>query len=185
MKTAGYVPRIPCQPSCERNHTLPRHRSPTINHLAPPSAPSRHLRIHLCAARALWLLAAAVAAATAAPQQQVTQPDAAPALISSTYAPPIPVLRRSEVHDPAGQYELSYETGNGITVEEQGALKRNLDGEFKDDVVLVKRGSYSYRGADGRIYRVTYIADETGFHASGDHLPVAPEPTSSGPIRTF
>lgn len=104
-------------------------------------------------------------------QQRALAP--APA-IAVARAPIIPVLRRNEVHDEAGQYALGYETGNGIIVEEQGALRKNLDGEFKDDVVLVKRGSFSYPGPDGRTYRVEYTADETGFHPTGAHLPVAP-----------
>ncbi|KAK3926759.1 Endocuticle structural glycoprotein ABD-4 [Frankliniella fusca] len=137
---------------------------------------------------ALLVDAASAASVPAAALFAAPVPAAAPAapaaIIPQRRPAPIPVLRRSEVHDQAGQFELAFETGNGITVEEQGALKKNADGEFKDDVVLVKRGSFSYPGADGRLYRVTYIADETGFHASGDHLPVAPQP-SSGPVRVF
>lgn len=81
----------------------------------------------------------------------------------------MPVLQRTEIRDEAGQYALSYLTGDGIAVAEQGALKRTLDGT---DNVLVKQGSYAYRGTDGRKYEVRYIADENGFQPVGDHLPV-------------
>ena len=33
------------------------------------------------------------------------------------------------------------------------------------------KGSYSYIGADGKTYQVDWYADDTGFHASGPHLP--------------
>lgn len=38
----------------------------------------------------------------------------------------------------------------------------------------VMQGSYSYTGADGVVYTVTYIADENGFRAEGAHLPTPP-----------
>lgn len=48
----------------------------------------------------------------------------------------IPVLQKTEVRDDAGQYALSYLTGNGIAFAEQGALKPTADGT---DNVLVKQ----------------------------------------------
>lgn len=35
-------------------------------------------------------------------------------------------------------------------------------------------GSYSFTGADGAQYTVTYTADADGFHPEGAHLPTAP-----------
>lgn len=46
----------------------------------------------------------------------------------------IPTLQRTEIRDDAGQYALSYLTGNGIAVAQQGALKPTIDGT---DNVLV------------------------------------------------
>ncbi|XP_034239081.1 cuticle protein CP14.6-like [Thrips palmi] len=102
--------------------------------------------------------------------QHLPSPSAAPSKWPPPWRPP--------VHDEAGQYALGFETGNGIIVEEQGALKRNLDGEYKGDVVLVKRGSYSYPAPDGRTYRIEYTADENGFRPTGAHLPVGPVPVA-------
>lgn len=92
------------------------------------------------------------------------QPPAQPANV-------VPLLERTEVRDNAGQYALSYLTGDGIAVAEQGALKPTADGTGS---VLVKQGSYAYVGDDGRTYTVHYVADENGYRAYGDHLPVAP-----------
>lgn len=36
------------------------------------------------------------------------------------------------------------------------------------------QGSYSYVGTDGRTYKITYIADENGYRASGEHIPKNP-----------
>jgi len=38
----------------------------------------------------------------------------------------------------------------------------------------VKNGSYSYTAPDGTLITVNWVADENGFQATGDHLPVAP-----------
>ena len=46
----------------------------------------------------------------------------------------VPILQRTEVRDEAGQYALSYLTGDGIAVAEQGALKPTADG--KDNVLV-------------------------------------------------
>lgn len=36
------------------------------------------------------------------------------------------------------------------------------------------QGGYSYMGDDGKVYTVTYTADENGFHAQGAHIPTPP-----------
>ena len=38
----------------------------------------------------------------------------------------------------------------------------------------VQQGSYTYTSPEGQIITITYTADETGFHAEGDHLPTPP-----------
>nr|CAD7256736.1 unnamed protein product [Timema shepardi] len=83
----------------------------------------------------------------------------------------IPVLQRTEVRDEAGQFSLSYLSGDGTTLNEQGALKPTADGT---DNVLVKQGSFSYTSPEGIPISLTYVADELGFRPEGSHLPVAP-----------
>ncbi|CAB0030356.1 unnamed protein product [Trichogramma brassicae] len=66
-----------------------------------------------------------------------------------------------------------YETGNNIIAEEQGYIKQVGEGEDRADA-LVQQGSYSYTSPEGQIITVHYTADETGFHAHGDHIPTPP-----------
>ena len=67
----------------------------------------------------------------------------------------------------------SYETGNNIIAEEQGYIKSIGEGEDRADA-LVQQGSYSYTSPEGQLISILYTADETGFHATGDHLPTSP-----------
>lgn len=79
----------------------------------------------------------------------------------------------------------SYETSNGIRVENVGYLKKIIipktettDGQVIDEheeLVLVQTGSYSYSDPEGNIITLRYVADENGFQPEGDHLPVAPQ----------
>ncbi|XP_034251335.1 uncharacterized protein LOC117651408 [Thrips palmi] len=84
-------------------------------------------------------------------------------------APQFRILSQVQEADPAGPYKLSYSTENGIQVSEQGALANGAEGP-----AVATQGSYSYTGPDGQVYTVNWIADENGYRASGDHLPVPP-----------
>lgn len=80
-----------------------------------------------------------------------------------------PVLTRSEIRDDYGQFALSYNTANGLSVAQRGALKPIGTG-----TALVQEGAYSYVGTDGKLYTLKYIADENGFQPIADFLPTAP-----------
>lgn len=60
-------------------------------------------------------------------------------------------------------WNFSYETIDG--------QKRYESGGFNENGVWVVRGGYSYIGDDGVEYAVTFIADDQGYRAEGDHLP--------------
>ncbi|CRK95980.1 CLUMA_CG009421, isoform A [Clunio marinus] len=60
---------------------------------------------------------------------------------------------------PDGGYRFSYTTADGQTREELGYFRDNEDGEK----IWIVEGFYSYEGADGKPYRVQYIADDKGY----------------------
>lgn len=86
-------------------------------------------------------------------------------------APQVPILTRSEIRDDFNQFSLSYSTGDGQAATAQGALKPNAAGTGS---VLVQQGSYAFIGTDGRLYKLSYIADENGFQPIADFLPTPP-----------
>merc|ERR1712128_280601 len=88
-----------------------------------------------------------------------------------TVKEPVAIIRSDFTGPNDGNYEYSYETGNGI--------KQSVVVEMKlgDNVqVYVMRGSYSYPGTDGKLYYVDWYADETGYHPSAPHLPRSVQP---------
>lgn len=87
--------------------------------------------------------------------------------------PQVPVLTRSEIRDDWGQFALSYNTLNGLSVAQRGALKAVPSGQGVVHVP-VQEGAYSYLGADGKLYTLKYIADENGFQPIADFLPTPP-----------
>ncbi|KAJ8977358.1 hypothetical protein NQ317_009555 [Molorchus minor] len=76
----------------------------------------------------------------------------------------VPILRLEENNNGDGIYNYAYQTGNGITAQEQGDSRGGTRA----------RGSYSYTSPDGAPVQLEYTADENGFQPQGDHLPVAP-----------
>ncbi|XP_048510689.1 endocuticle structural glycoprotein SgAbd-2-like [Athalia rosae] len=93
-------------------------------------------------------------------------------------APVIPILEYSLTRDDFGQFALSYLTGDGTRVTEQGALVPNADNTGH---VLVKQGTLSYFAPDGTPIDLTWTSDADGFKAKGDHLPVPPKPIDPAP----
>ena len=97
---------------------------------------------------------------------------------------PATIIKQVDVSNPDGSYNSSYETSNGIKVENAGYMKKILipkgetaDGqtyEEHEELVLVQTGSYSYPDPEGNLITLHYIADENGFQPQGDHLPVSP-----------
>ncbi|XP_066254907.1 endocuticle structural glycoprotein ABD-4-like [Euwallacea similis] len=129
----------------------------------------------------LLSLALVVASALGRPQEHAPATGFAPQGVNST---PIPIVSQSAETKEDGGFSYSFETGNGIKVEESGSLKEGppslqgrstgSEGDDGNNTVLVLQGSFSYTGPDGHVYSVKYVADENGFQPEGDHLPTPP-----------
>lgn len=102
------------------------------------------------------------------------------AFIATAYAATteIPIVRQDADVGFDGSYSQSFESGNGIVVEEHGVLK---NAGVKDAEAEEVQGQYSYTAPDGTPILVRYIANENGFVAEGAHLPVAPVDTNVAP----
>merc|ERR1712243_358973 len=95
---------------------------------------------------------------------------AAPAPQEST--PVILIVKQTQNHDTEKQeYSFSYETENGISVSESGVQKQIAD--KPEEAGIVSQGKFSYP-EEGVTYTITWVADENGFQATGDHLPTPP-----------
>ena len=68
--------------------------------------------------------------------------------------------------------DYSFASEDGINVSAAGSQK--AVGPKPENVGTVSRGSYSYTSPEGLAITVNWVADENGFQAKGDHLPVAP-----------
>lgn len=86
---------------------------------------------------------------------------------------PIPIIAQDAEVNFDGSYHSNYETGNGISAQEQGVLK---NAGQKDAEAEEVQGSFQYTAPDGTPIQLQYIANENGFQPQGNHLPVAPTP---------
>ncbi|XP_047526936.1 endocuticle structural glycoprotein ABD-4-like [Vanessa atalanta] len=84
-------------------------------------------------------------------------------------AEPIPIVRQDSEINGDGSYQYSFETGNGISADEKGEVKKVGDVD-----TLAVSGQFQYPSQDGQNIQLTYIADENGFQPQGAHLPTAP-----------
>ncbi|XP_019867085.1 endocuticle structural glycoprotein SgAbd-2-like [Aethina tumida] len=85
----------------------------------------------------------------------------------------VPILSQDQEVNFDGSYRTSYETGNGISAQEQGQLKNagNPDAEAEE-----VQGSFQFTAPDGTPIQLQYVANENGFQPQGSHLPIAPTP---------
>lgn len=77
--------------------------------------------------------------------------------------PKVPILRNDQEMKKDGSYHYQYETGNGISGMEQG----------KAGVAV--RGASSYVSPEGVEIKLSYTADESGYHPVGEHIPKTPD----------
>ncbi|KAI8428880.1 hypothetical protein MSG28_007518 [Choristoneura fumiferana] len=119
----------------------------------------------------------AVHTALSNPVQYLQIVIAALALVAVVVAAPaeqpakvVNILRSEHDLQPDGAYHYNFETEDGTSRNENGELKVVNDAENKPQQVLTVRGSYSYVDPEGHSHSVTYVADETGFHAESNDL---------------
>ncbi|KAJ8718492.1 hypothetical protein PYW08_002729 [Mythimna loreyi] len=96
-----------------------------------------------------------------------------------TTTTPVPVILNEQFYGDNGYYKYEYKIADGTWVGEEGYYTDPKQTEES----LVKRGWYSYVGADKKTYTVSYYADKTGYHAYGDHLPTPPPATQPDPVK--
>ena len=75
--------------------------------------------------------------------------------------------QRSEANPDDGSFDFGFELDNGVSVSADG--DRDDSGEAVDH-----QGGFRFISPEGDSYELTYVANEGGFQAAGDHLPVAP-----------
>ncbi|XP_028134960.2 cuticle protein 3-like isoform X3 [Diabrotica virgifera virgifera] len=76
----------------------------------------------------------------------------------------VPILRLDNNND-GETYNYALETGNGISMQEQGDASH--DGTNA-------QGGFSYTAPDGQQISIQYVAGESGFVPQGAHIPTAP-----------
>ncbi|KAJ8924938.1 hypothetical protein NQ315_001101 [Exocentrus adspersus] len=90
----------------------------------------------------------------------------APGPYQGNQANQVPILRLDNNPNAGdGSYNYAYETADGISAQEEGALR----GEAQQ-----AQGGYSYTSPEGEQISVQYVADENGFQPQGSHLPTPP-----------
>ncbi|XP_046665444.1 endocuticle structural glycoprotein SgAbd-2-like [Homalodisca vitripennis] len=107
----------------------------------------------------LLMLAGTTLAAVLGPVPQYNRP---PVLIR--------ILKQSQDNNFDGTFAYDFETENGIANQASGYVKAISPKEQAQ----VIQGQYSYTAPDGTPIITRWFADESGFHAEGAHLPVAP-----------
>ncbi|XP_076055357.1 cuticle protein AMP4-like [Oratosquilla oratoria] len=79
---------------------------------------------------------------------------------------PIPIVSETRQEFNNGVSGSSFEAGNGIKFQQ-----KVVTGDLGQSNA---EGVYSYPDEFGNVIEVHYIANENGFQAQGNHLPVAP-----------
>ncbi|XP_073951426.1 uncharacterized protein [Choristoneura fumiferana] len=83
----------------------------------------------------------------------------------------VPIVQSENlVFSHTGDFQYSYEGGDGTKAFEKGQLKTFDD----DNAGEAVSGSFSYTAKDGNEYSLSYTADENGYRPVGAHLPTPP-----------
>ncbi|XP_072393437.1 endocuticle structural glycoprotein SgAbd-2-like [Diabrotica undecimpunctata] len=89
----------------------------------------------------------------------------------------IPIIRQENEVSLDGNYRSSFETGNGIVIQEQGVVKN----AGSQDPVAEVVGSAEWKSPEGVPIVLKYVANEFGFQPEGNHLPTPPVDNNTPP----
>ncbi|KAK4011785.1 endocuticle structural glycoprotein SgAbd-4 isoform X2 [Daphnia magna] len=134
----------------------------------------------------LFVIAAVLAVAAAAPSSYVTPGYAPSSYGSSGYKDNkyggITITSQSDERNLDGSSKWSY-AGSDYTTREESQVQKKLQGTsydsygkatYEDVMGNTNRGSSYWVSPEGQKITLTWTADENGFQPKGDHLPVAP-----------
>ncbi|KAL5277166.1 hypothetical protein ACFFRR_002410 [Megaselia abdita] len=76
---------------------------------------------------------------------------------------PVDVVEYTNENDGTGNYNYRYSLSDGTKRDETGTLKE-VQGDDGPAQIVVMTGSYEFVDDKGVVHKVTYTADETGFH---------------------
>jgi hypothetical protein len=102
----------------------------------------------------------------------------------------IPITRfYHDMKPELGEYNVGFETGNGIVQQESGYVKsvpvfNTRSGRYEGGSANVKQGSVSWTSPEGIPFSFSYTADENGFRAIGDHIPPGTGGTQQATVPT-
>ncbi|XP_053672434.1 endocuticle structural glycoprotein SgAbd-2-like [Anopheles nili] len=122
------------------------------------------MKMYVTASFGLLVLVASVALVAAEHYHQAPEYEHPP-------AKQIPIVHSESYSSHDGSYKFAYESGNGITAQEEGFVK---NAGTKDHEVQVAHGSFSYTDPHGVPVSLSYVADENGFQVQGSHVPTPP-----------
>ncbi|XP_076256899.1 larval cuticle protein 1-like isoform X1 [Rhynchophorus ferrugineus] len=83
---------------------------------------------------------------------------------------PVPIVAQESDIQPDGTFKWSFETGDGVKVEQTGQPK-----QIDQETAVVLQGSASWTDNEGNPHQLTYVADENGYQPQSADIPVAPE----------
>lgn len=79
---------------------------------------------------------------------------------------PIAITKQSHEQSADGKYSFSYETENGISVQEEGTPLDNNN--------FLVQGGATWYAPDNTVVQLSYTADANGYQAVGTHVPTPP-----------
>ncbi|XP_028129649.1 endocuticle structural glycoprotein SgAbd-2-like [Diabrotica virgifera virgifera] len=89
----------------------------------------------------------------------------------------IPIIRQENEVSVDGNYRSSFETGNGIVIQEQGVQKNAGSQDAASEV----HGSAEWQSPEGIPVVLKYVANEFGYQPEGNLLPTPPTDTNTPP----